>query len=293
MAFSPEDIRDKIAPSILSADFARLGDEIRAVEKAGADMIHFDVMDGHFVPNLSIGIPVLESVRKVTRLPLDAHLMISEPARYVEAFVKAGANSISVHCEVCPDIPAMAKRIHDLGARASIGINPETDADKVLPFAEHLDMILVMSVHPGFGGQEFIPAALDKLRYIRRELKRRGLSIDVEIDGGVKLDNIADVKAAGANVFVSGSGIFGKPDYTKIMGEMRELIAHTHAKTVTDFPRILRTRALSHSDAITTPLYFPDYAQPETGCSSAWPEHCVRDAGVAGSNPVTPIFSFQ
>jgi ribulose-phosphate 3-epimerase len=221
------DSADKIAPSILSADFARLGDEIRAVEKAGADMIHFDVMDGHFVPNLSIGIPVLESVRKVTKLPLDAHLMISEPARYVEAFVKAGADSISVHCEVCPDIPAMAKRIHDLGARASIGINPETEPDKVLPFAEHLDMILVMSVHPGFGGQEFIPAALDKLRYIRRELRRR---IDVEIDGGVKLDNIADVKAAGANVFVSGSGIFGKPDYSKIVGEMRELIAHTPLK---------------------------------------------------------------
>jgi len=228
MASSTKDPADKLAPSILSADFARLGDEIRAVEKAGADMIHFDVMDGHFVPNLSIGIPVLESVRKVTKLPLDAHLMISEPARYVEAFVKAGADSISVHCEVCPDIPAMAKRIHDLGARASIGINPETDADKVLPFAQHLDMILVMSVHPGFGGQEFIPAALDKLRYIRRELKRRGLSIDVEIDGGVKLDNIADVKAAGANVFVSGSGIFGQPDYTKIMGDMRDLIARTH-----------------------------------------------------------------
>ena len=228
MASSTKEPADKLAPSILSADFARLGDEIRAVEKAGADMIHFDVMDGHFVPNLSIGIPVFESVRKVTKLPLDAHLMISEPARYVEAFVKAGANSISVHCEVCPDIPAMAKRIHDLGARASIGINPETDADKVLPFAEHLDMILVMSVHPGFGGQEFIPAALDKLRYIRRELKRRGLSIDVEIDGGVKLNNIADVKAAGANVFVSGSGIFGQPDYGKIMGEMRDLIARTH-----------------------------------------------------------------
>jgi ribulose-phosphate 3-epimerase len=222
------DPADKLAPSILSADFARLGDEIRAVEKAGADMIHFDVMDGHFVPNLSIGIPVLESVRKVTHLPLDAHLMIEQPERYVAPFVKAGANSISVHCEVCPDIPRMAKRIRDLGARASIGINPETDADRVLPFAEHLDMILVMSVHPGFGGQEFIPEALDKLRHIRRELKRRGLSIDLEIDGGVKLDNIADVKAAGANVFVSGSGIFGQPDYAKVMGEMRELIAHTH-----------------------------------------------------------------
>ena len=231
MAKSSEmDSVDKIAPSILSADFARLGDEIRAVEKAGADMIHFDVMDGHFVPNLSIGIPVLESVRKVTRLPLDAHLMISEPERYVEAFVKAGADSISVHCEVCPDIPAMAQRIHELGARASIGINPETDADKVLPFAEQLDMILVMSVHPGFGGQEFIPAALDKLRYIRRELRRRGLKTDVEIDGGVKLDNIADVKAAGANVFVSGSGIFGKADYGKIVAEMRDVIGRTEVK---------------------------------------------------------------
>ncbi len=218
---------DKIAPSILSADFARLGEEIHALEQAGADLIHFDVIDGHFVPNLSIGIPVLESVRRITKLPLDAHLMISEPARYVEAFAKAGANLISVHCEVCPDIPAIAKQIRDLGARASIAINPETGADRVIAFAGHLDMILVMSVDPGFGGQGFIPAALDKLRYIRRELIRRGLSIDLEIDGGVKLGNIADVKAAGANVFVSGSGIFGKPDYRKILGEMRELIART------------------------------------------------------------------
>ncbi|MDO8433358.1 MAG: ribulose-phosphate 3-epimerase [Candidatus Binatus sp.] len=224
---SGPDPADKLAPSILAADFARLGDEIRAVEAAGADLIHFDVMDGHFVPNLSIGIPVMASVRKITRLPLDAHLMISEPERYVEAFVKAGANSISVHCEVCPDIPAMAKKIHALGARASIGIKPETDADRVLPFAEHLDMILVMSVHPGFGGQAFIPSALEKLRHIRRELRRRGLKLDVEIDGGIKLDNIADAKAAGANVFVSGSGIFGKPDYKKIADEMRDTLRRT------------------------------------------------------------------
>jgi ribulose-phosphate 3-epimerase len=217
---------DLIAPSILSADFARLGDEIRAVERAGADLIHFDVMDGHFVPNLSIGVPVLESVRRITKLPLDAHLMISEPARYVEAFVKAGANSVSVHVEVTPDIPAMARLIHSFGARASIAINPETDAGRVLPFADHLDMILVMSVHPGFGGQEFIPSVLDKLRLIRRELKRRGLErVDVEIDGGIKLTNIADVKAAGANVFVSGSGIFGQSDYAKTIAAMRERIA--------------------------------------------------------------------
>ena len=189
-------------------------------------MIHFDVMDGHFVPNLSIGIPVLESLRKVTRLPLDAHLMIENPERYVEVFVKSGANSVSVHAEVCKDIPAMAKRLHDLGARASIGINPETDVQRVLPFANHLDMILIMSVHPGFGGQEFIPEALEKLRAVRGELDRRGLKVDIEIDGGVKLDNIAEVKAAGANVFVSGSGIFGQGDYRKVVKEMRDLIAH-------------------------------------------------------------------
>ena len=224
------DREDKIAPSILSADFARLGEEVGKVERAGADMIHFDVMDGHFVPNLSIGIPVLESLRKVTRLPLDAHLMIENPERYVEVFVKAGANSVSVHAEVCPDIPAMAKRLHDLGARASVGINPETDVQRVLPFAEHLDMILIMSVHPGFGGQEFIPEAMEKLRAVRRELDRRALKVDIEIDGGVKLDNIAEVKAAGANVFVSGSGIFDQGDYRKVVEEMRDLIAHASVK---------------------------------------------------------------
>jgi ribulose-phosphate 3-epimerase len=224
------DREDKIAPSVLSADFARLGDEVAQVERAGADMIHFDVMDGHFVPNLSIGIPVLESLRKVTRLPLDAHLMIENPERYVEVFVKSGANSVSVHAEVCKDIPAMAKRLHDLGARASVGINPETDVQRVLPFAAHLDMILIMSVHPGFGGQEFIPEALEKLRVVRRELDRRGLKVDIEIDGGVKLDNIAEVKAAGANVFVSGSGIFGQGDYRKVVKEMRDLIAHALVK---------------------------------------------------------------
>jgi ribulose-phosphate 3-epimerase len=221
---------DKIAPSILSADFARLGDEIAAVERAGADLIHFDVMDGHFVPNLSIGVPVLASLKKVTRLPLDAHLMIDNPEKYVEVFVKAGASSVSVHAEVCSDIPAMARRLHDLGALASIGINPETDVARVLPFAEHLDMILIMSVHPGFGGQEFIPEALGKLRAVRRELDRRGLKVDIEIDGGVKLDNIADVKAAGANVFVSGSGIFAMDDYTRVIHQMREIAARTPVK---------------------------------------------------------------
>jgi len=199
-----------IAPSILSADFARLGDEVRAVEAAGADLIHFDVMDGHFVPNLTIGIPVMESLRKVTKLPLDAHLMIENPDRYVEAFAKAGADSISVHCEVVENLRAMADKIRGLGVRASIGINPETSPDRVLEVAEHLDMIL--------------PETLGKLRDIRANLERRGLGTDIEIDGGVKIDNIADTAAAGANVFVSGSGIFGKKDYRAIITQMREHI---------------------------------------------------------------------
>jgi ribulose-phosphate 3-epimerase len=216
---------DQIAPSLLAADFNRLGEEVAAVERAGVDLLHFDVMDGHFVPNISMGVPILQAIRKITKLPLDAHLMISEPEKYIEVFIKSGANSVSVHCEVCPDIPKMAKRIRELGARASIGINPETSIDRVIAAAEHLDMILIMSVHPGFGGQEFIPASLQKLREVRRELKRRGLALDLEIDGGVKADNIADVKAAGANVFVSGSGIFGAKDYARIVTEMRGLIA--------------------------------------------------------------------
>jgi ribulose-phosphate 3-epimerase len=215
----------KIAPSILSADFAALGDEIRRVEAAGADLIHFDVMDGHFVPNLSVGIPVLQSVRRITKLPLDAHLMIEEPERYLEPFVKAGADSISVHVEVCDDLPGIAGKMHALGIRASVAINPETEPDRVLAAAPHLDMILVMSVHPGFGGQGFIAESLQKLLTIRAELDRRGLEVDVEIDGGIKVDNIAAVAAAGANVFVSGSGIFGQADYTEIIARMRHAAA--------------------------------------------------------------------
>lgn len=215
----------KIAPSILSADFARLGDEVRAAEAAGADLIHFDVMDGHFVPNLSIGVPVLASLRKITKLPLDAHLMIDNPDKYLEAFAKAGADSISVHCEVCDDLAGIAGRIHKLGVRASIAINPETAPDRVLAAARSLDMILVMSVHPGFGGQGFIPATLDRVRAIRSDLEGRGLALDLEVDGGIKADNVAMVAAAGANVFVSGSGIFGQRDYRATIGEMRRRIA--------------------------------------------------------------------
>jgi len=211
----------KIAPSILSADFARLGEEVRSIEQAGADLIHFDVMDGHFVPNLSFGIPVLESVRKITKLPLDVHLMIEDPARYLEQFVRAGANSISVHAEVCEDLSAIADRMHQLGIRAAIAINPETEPTRVLEAAAHLDMILVMSVHPGFGGQGFIPESIGKVETIRRELKRHDLDVDLEIDGGIKVENIGLAARAGANVFVSGSGIFGRPDYAEIIRQMR------------------------------------------------------------------------
>jgi ribulose-phosphate 3-epimerase len=214
----------KIAPSILSADFARLGDEIRQVEAAGADSIHFDVMDGHFVPNLSIGVPVMESVRKVTRLPLDAHLMIENPEKYIGAFVQAGADSLTVHSEVCADLAAISSQIHKLGARASIAINPETPLDRVLAAAEHFDMILVMSVHPGFGGQDFIPESVERVRSVRNELNRRGLMIDLQVDGGIKIDNIGRVAAAGANVLVSGSGIFGHRDYHEIIARMRQEI---------------------------------------------------------------------
>lgn len=211
----------KIAPSILSADFAKLGDEIRRVEAAGADLIHFDVMDGHFVPNLSIGIPVLKSLRAITKLPLDAHLMIEHPERYLKPFVEAGADSISVHAEVCHDLLAVTRAIHDLGIRAAAAINPETSPDRVLAAADHLDMILVMSVHPGFGGQGFIANSLEKLRAVRTELDRRGIEIDLQVDGGIKIDNIGAAAAAGANVFVSGSGIFGHKDYQQIIAQMR------------------------------------------------------------------------
>jgi ribulose-phosphate 3-epimerase len=152
--------------------------------------------------------------------------MIEQPERYLETFAEAGANSVSVHSEVCDDLPAIARQMHELGLHASVALNPETAPDRVLAAADQFDMILVMSVHPGFGGQAFIPANLDKLRAIRTELDRRGLTIDVEIDGGIKVDNIAAVAAAGANVFVSGSGIFGHPDYREIMARMRAAIAH-------------------------------------------------------------------
>lgn len=199
----------EIAPSILSADFARLGEELKSVERGGAGVIHFDVMDGHFVPNITIGLPVVKAVRKATHLPIDAHLMITEPLRYATQFVDAGANMVSVHVETDPHLQRTLVAIREKGAKAGVAINPATPLvalEEALPFA---DFVLLMSVNPGFGGQEFIPTSLDKLRRLRRMIDERGLKTQIEIDGGIDRDNIAEIVAAGAEIIVSGSAVFG------------------------------------------------------------------------------------
>ena len=200
----------RIAPSILAADFGRLADEVRACEVGGADLIHVDVMDGRFVPNLTIGPPVVAALRRATRLPLDVHLMIEEPGRYIDDFVRAGADLISVHVEACPHLHRVLQQIRSAGRRAAVALNPATPIETLAHVVDELSMVLVMSVNPGFGGQAYIPAATPKLAALRRFLDERGHpEIDIEVDGGVKLDNVATVTAAGADVVVSGSGIFG------------------------------------------------------------------------------------
>jgi ribulose-phosphate 3-epimerase len=213
-------VKALIAPSILSADFGRLADEIRAVEAAGADWIHIDVMDGRFVPNITIGPLVVEAARRVTRLPLDVHLMIVEPERYLADFARAGADLICVHAETCPHLHRTIQQIRELGKRPAVAFNPATPLDALEYVLPDLDMVLVMSVNPGFGGQRFIPAALPKIAAVRAAIDRAGLACELEIDGGVKLDNIAEVAAAGANVFVSGSGVFGTKDYAATIKAM-------------------------------------------------------------------------
>lgn len=216
-----------IAPSILSADFARLGEEIRAVEAAGADWIHVDVMDGHFVPNITIGPLVVEAARRSTRLPLDVHLMIAHPERYVADFAKAGADTIAVQAEACLHLDRTIQLIRQCGAKPGVVLNPATPLSCLEWVLDQLDLVLIMSVNPGFGGQSFIPAALPKIRALREMLTRSGSRALIEVDGGVNPQTLADVAAAGADVFVAGSAIFGSPDYAATIRRFREILAQS------------------------------------------------------------------
>jgi ribulose-phosphate 3-epimerase len=211
----------KIAPSILSADFSRLKDEIQAVEAAGADWLHVDVMDGHFVPNITIGPVVVEWVRKVTTNPVDVHLMISDPNKYAPEFIKAGADWISIHPDTCADPIATLRRIRELGAKTSVAVNPDVPLSKVEGCFANIDMLLMMTVFPGFGGQAFIPDVLPKIREAKKIIAQRKLSVLIEVDGGIKTDNIARVVQAGGDVIVSGSGIFKTPSYADTIRQMR------------------------------------------------------------------------
>ncbi len=210
----------EIAPSILSADFTRLGEQIEAAERGGATIIHVDVMDGHFVPNITLGLPVVRSLARATRLPLDTHLMISEPGRYAEQFAEAGARMVSVHIEVDPHIHRTLASIRKRGAMAGVVINPATSLSALDEVLNFVDYVLVMSVNPGFGGQEFIPTSVEKIRSLSRTIRERGLDVRVEVDGGIGPDNIAQVAAAGAEIFVAGTAVFGQPDPTAATREL-------------------------------------------------------------------------
>jgi ribulose-phosphate 3-epimerase len=215
-----------IAPSVLSADFSKLGDEIRSVEDAGADWIHVDVMDGHFVPNITIGPLVVEAAKRVTSLPIDVHLMIENPDRYIIDFTKAGADLISVQAETCVHLNRTIQMIKESGPRAGVVLNPSTPLSSIDWVVEYVDFVMIMSVNPGFGGQNFIPNSLNKVKALRRMIRDRGLSTLIEIDGGVKEQNIKNISDAGVDVFVAGSAIFKSPDYKKTIDRFRELIGN-------------------------------------------------------------------
>jgi len=212
----------KIAPSILSADFARLGEEIAAIEAGGADYVHIDVMDGHFVPNITIGPLIVQAVRRVTALPLDVHLMIAEPDRYIADFAKAGADIIVVHAEATNHLHRTVQLIKSLGKKAGVSLNPATPLNVLDYVLEELDLVLLMTVNPGFGGQSFIEACLPKIQTLRGIMDRRGIEAELEVDGGVKTDNIARISHAGADVFVAGSAVFGSPDYAATIAELKK-----------------------------------------------------------------------
>ena len=212
----------RIAPSILASDFGRLAAEVQAVERAGADWIHVDVMDGHFVPNLTIGPAVLRAVRHATALPLDVHLMIEAPERSLADYASAGADRIGVHVETCPHLHRTVQQIRGLGKKACVVLNPGTPAEAALPLLADVDQVLVMSVNPGFGGQSFIESVLPKLAQLRRWIDERELAVELEVDGGISPDTIERAAHAGANVFVAGTAVFGEPDYRAAIADLRK-----------------------------------------------------------------------
>lgn len=216
----------KIAPSILSANFLKLGEEIKAAEDAGADMLHIDIMDGHFVPNITIGPSIVESIRKIASLPLDVHLMIEEPDKYLRDFIKAGADYLTVHYEACVHLHRTIHWIKESGVKAGVSLNPATPIWSLEHILPDMDIVLLMSVNPGFGGQDFIPQTIDKIKILKKLLREKGLSTFIEVDGGVKLDNATDIISAGADILVMGSAFFNSKDYGTTIKQFREILGN-------------------------------------------------------------------
>ncbi len=224
----------KIAPSILSANFAFLEKEVSAVEKAGADLIHIDIMDGHFVPNLTVGPLVVKALRGITKLPLDVHLMIENTDNLIPEFIKAGSDILTVHVEACTHLHRTLQSIKDKGIKAGVALNPATPLSALDSILEEIDLLLIMSVNPGFAGQRFIPGVLNKISDARKMIEKKGVKLEIEVDGGVKTENVSDIASAGANILVAGSAIFESADYARTIREMREIIKGWRRKNWVD-----------------------------------------------------------